>query len=110
HLSVIRTFTNHFTSHPQFPSFFTCFAPHRHLHSFPTRRSSDLTSSAATAVPSASISTLPALVRAAPVTRAPRRSVTPSRSASARSEEHTSELQSHLNLVCRLLLDKKTTI
>src|SRR4029434_11352057 len=26
-----------------------------------------------------------------------------------RSEEHTSELQSHLNLVCRLLLEKKTT-
>src|SRR5260370_15090526 len=26
---------------------------------------------------------------------------------SARSEEHTSELQSHLNLVCRLLLEKK---
>src|SRR5260370_15493910 len=25
-----------------------------------------------------------------------------------RSEEHTSELQSHLNLVCRLLLEKKT--
>src|SRR5260370_25638819 len=25
----------------------------------------------------------------------------------ARSEEHTSELQSHLNLVCRLLLEKK---
>src|SRR5260370_7913919 len=24
-----------------------------------------------------------------------------------RSEEHTSELQSHLNLLCRLLLDKK---
>src|SRR5260370_26498504 len=24
-----------------------------------------------------------------------------------RSEEHTSELQSHLNLVCRLLLEKK---
>src|SRR5260370_5193055 len=24
-----------------------------------------------------------------------------------RSEEHTSELQSHLNIVCRLLLDKK---
>src|SRR5467141_5088519 len=29
------------------------------------------------------------------------------RSAPARSEEHTSELQSHLNLVCRLLLEKK---
>src|SRR5260370_29610927 len=27
----------------------------------------------------------------------------------ARSEEHTSELQSHLNLVCRLLLEKKKT-
>src|SRR5690242_21101278 len=28
---------------------------------------------------------------------------------SARSEEHTSELQSHVNLVCRLLLEKKKT-
>src|SRR5260370_24942084 len=27
--------------------------------------------------------------------------------AFVRSEEHTSELQSHLNLVCRLLLEKK---
>src|SRR5260370_7058300 len=27
--------------------------------------------------------------------------------ASRRSEEHTTELQSHLNLVCRLLLEKK---
>src|SRR5260370_5664579 len=27
-----------------------------------------------------------------------------------RSEEHTSELQSHLNLVCRLLLEKKKSI
>src|SRR5260370_28330956 len=32
-----------------------------------------------------------------------------SMSAFARSEEHTSELQSHLNLVCRLLLEKKKT-
>src|SRR6476661_10661558 len=39
---------------------------------------------------------------------------TPARGTSAwrrwscpRSEEHTSELQSHLNLVCRLLLEKK---
>src|SRR4029077_21296545 len=29
----------------------------------------------------------------------------PRRSAPVRSEEHTSELQSHLNLVCRLLLE-----
>src|SRR5260370_3398445 len=30
-----------------------------------------------------------------------------SHSGNMRSEEHTSELQSHLNLVCRLLLEKK---
>src|SRR5260370_18935932 len=36
------------------------------------------------------------------------RDVTPRGSmTSTRSEEHTSELQSHLNLVCRLLLEKK---
>src|SRR5260370_18150579 len=29
------------------------------------------------------------------------------RGCGSRSEEHTSELQSHLNLVCRLLLEKK---
>src|SRR5260370_10809929 len=29
------------------------------------------------------------------------------RRTGSRSEEHTSELQSHLNLVCRLLLEKK---
>src|SRR5260370_25308022 len=29
------------------------------------------------------------------------------RKSARRSEEHTSELQSHLNLVCRLLLEKK---
>src|SRR5260370_4941567 len=29
---------------------------------------------------------------------------------SFRSEEHTSELQSHLNLVCRLLLEKKNKL
>src|SRR5882762_10403679 len=38
-----------------------------------------------------------------PVDRPYRRLVGPER----RSEEHTSELQSHLNLVCRLLLEKK---
>src|SRR5260370_24691723 len=31
------------------------------------------------------------------------------KTSSNRSEEHTSELQSHLNLVCRLLLEKKKT-
>src|SRR6266571_9388119 len=32
-----------------------------------------------------------------------------SRGTAPRSEEHTSELQSHVNLVCRLLLEKKKT-
>src|SRR2546430_6479272 len=34
----------------------------------------------------------------------------PQRSSRERSEEHTSELQSQSNLVCRLLLEKKKTI
>src|SRR5947207_8405002 len=33
--------------------------------------------------------------------------VQPAENADARSEEHTSELQSHSDLVCRLLLEKK---
>src|SRR5260370_24178369 len=45
--------------------------------------------------------------------RRPRRGARPARRGpalqQARSEEHTSELQSHLNLVCRLLLEKKKT-
>src|SRR5438477_1868862 len=32
---------------------------------------------------------------------------TPGKSGRVRSEEHTSELQSHVNLVCRLLLENK---
>src|SRR5438477_9679015 len=36
-----------------------------------------------------------------------RPTISPCRS---RSEEHTSELQSHVNLVCRLLLEKKKKI
>src|SRR5260370_5514711 len=34
----------------------------------------------------------------------------PAHRSACRSEEHTSELQSHLNLVCRLLLEKKKKI
>src|SRR5690242_21474571 len=40
----------------------------------------------------------------APAAAAP---VSPPASGASRSEEHTSELQSHVNLVCRLLLEKK---
>src|SRR2546430_13098673 len=38
---------------------------------------------------------------------APRRAARRSESRGSRSEEHTSELQSQSNLVCRLLLEKK---
>src|SRR6266480_6361280 len=38
-----------------------------------------------------------------------RQAFTGALTASIRSEEHTSELQSHVNLVCRLLLEKKKT-
>src|SRR5690242_21303491 len=37
----------------------------------------------------------------------PYRACTNLRASLPRSEEHTSELQSHVNLVCRLLLEKK---
>src|SRR5207237_8377624 len=70
------------------------------LPSFPTRRSSDLCCSSATTSPS------PTSATTAPSSR-PTSSPSSSSFCTARSEEHTSELQSHLNLVCRLLLEKK---
>src|SRR5437763_6014697 len=68
--------------------FFDCAGDHRDLHSFPTRRSSDL---AATA----------------PRARATCATTSCAASPCSRSEEHTSELQSPMYLVCRLLLEKK---
>src|SRR5207249_11117455 len=78
----------------------SCAGTHRDLHSFPTRRSSDLES--------------PLEMRA--VLSAAMECSLSMRSQSARlvlflarfrSEEHTSELQSRFDLVCRLLLEKK---
>src|SRR3712207_7344577 len=46
----------------------------------------------------------------APPTRPTRRSATAPTTPSARSEEHTSELQSRQYLVCRLLLEKKNNL
>src|SRR5260370_19953258 len=56
-----------------------------------------------------SISARASAAAAEPAGRGPiRTSASRSRNArAARSEEHTSELQSHLNIVCRLLLEKK---
>src|SRR5256884_6473267 len=47
--------------------------------------------------------------RAGPRPRAGGSGLSCRRAAAARSEEHTSELQSRLHLVCRLLLEKKKT-
>src|SRR5690606_40783195 len=92
--------------------------------SFPTRRSSDLGPSAATSCAGASTASPASIgadadrVVAAAATAAAATgaaawvSVAAAGSCSAtrgfgRSEEHTSELQSRENLVCRLLLEKK---
>src|SRR5207302_8711797 len=72
------------------------------FHSFPTRRSSDLKDCA---LPLAS--TLQSLSPAGCFEMAAFGAVT---LESSRSEEHTSELQSRENLVCRLLLEKKKVI
>src|SRR5438034_7033784 len=76
--------------------FFHGYRAHRDLHSFPTRRSSDLNE----------------VARRTEERVAPKRWFRPPGAAPevafvARSEEHTSELQSHSDLVCRLLLEKK---
>src|SRR5207237_10295703 len=99
------------------PSCFPLYdSPHpRDLHSFPTRRSSDLRpigccvrrsrrgGSQASFCPETGAS-----IPSSTIDLAHRASTTIcGRCSQRRSEEHTSELQSHLNLVCRLLLEKK---
>src|SRR5205807_7914141 len=95
------------------------FAPvdPRLLHPFPTRRSSDLGSVSTHRQRACRTGGTPSLS----VTSRRRSSVSrgrsarglpcghgsPLRSCRSRSEEHTSELQSPCNLVCRLLLEKK---
>src|SRR5688500_19718829 len=71
-------------------SSFPCSGDRRALHSFPTRRSSDLVLAHVS-------DTQVRLIQSADVAWQVR----------DRSEEHTSELQSPCNLVCRLLLEKK---
>src|SRR5690606_39447816 len=85
------------------------------LHPFPTRRSSDLAHLRSAEVPDGRLQRLQRLLggpvqrpagqrtqRLFAVCRCLRRAAEP-----PRSEEHTSELQSRENLVCRLLLEKK---
>src|SRR5205809_6320049 len=88
----------------------TCFifsgsTAHRHPPSFPTRRSSDLDCPGKSGPWPPRESACEARARRACAgLRAECRARGPSH---ARSEEHTSELQSRLHLVCRLLLEKK---
>src|SRR5688572_20422072 len=92
-VSVVPTALHPSLDYPRSPA-------HRHLHSFPTRRSSDLRAEGASADRRARAGQLPR----------DRRAVEPAgvrRGVLVRSEEHTSELQSQSNLVCRLLLEKK---
>src|SRR5436305_7706418 len=79
------------------------------LHSFPTRRSSDL-DGAARGLPQgdAAHAARLAVSPADPVLHRHPGRVSGARRRGARSEEHTSELQSRPQLVCRLLLEKKT--
>src|SRR5205809_6013199 len=84
--------------------FFYWFGAPRDLHSFPTRRSSDLVRSCP-AISCGSKSRSAGGGRRWRALRRPRTSAI--KSWRKRSEEHTSELQSRLHLVCRLLLEKK---
>src|SRR5207237_10525708 len=98
-----------------FVSLSACRSPPRALHSFPTRRSSDLRCRAAgVGVPREDRHLhehrSPGAARSSGARAAGGRAPGPldhPADRARRSEEHTSELQSHLNLVCRLLLEKK---
>src|SRR5690606_41629706 len=98
---------------------FSCSCHHPDLHSFPTRRSSDLLRAAA-AVVVRDEQVIPAVAleheRRLDRTGLGLGVVDQDRARALgqrvpllrlRSEEHTSELQSRENLVCRLLLEKK---
>src|SRR5207248_5596418 len=75
------------------------------LPSFPTRRSSDLGHRPLALPARGPVRRAGEGARGAE--RAPQALPTPARDRGQRSEEHTSELQSPYELVCRLLLEKK---
>src|SRR5436853_3779884 len=85
--------------------FFESHGDLRYLHSFPTRRSSDLVSHHSTSKPS--YCKFPCINRPMALSSSMSRIRLFMRVAPPRSEEHTSELQSLRHLVCRLLLEKK---
>src|SRR2546422_6332228 len=76
-----------------------------HAHATPRARSA-----AATASPGEVWPPVPPPAMTIMSTAVPRIAVALEGQRDQRSEEHTSELQSRLHLVCRLLLEKKKTI
>src|SRR5438067_7878919 len=78
----------------------------RALHSFPTRRSSDLSGMSRSAHPADIGAPSTNASFAYECIRIPTEALV---REAGRSEEHTSELQSRFDLVCRLLLEKKKT-
>src|SRR5437868_14893868 len=84
---------------------------HQDLHSFPTRRSSDLGDKFDVDIPldEARPEEFDALMIPGGLMNPDELRAT-HLDSSDRSEEHTSELQSRFDLVCRLLLEKKKTI
>src|SRR5438876_4921214 len=83
--------------------FFYCYGDHRDLHSFPTRRSSDLSKFGFKDL----IQTWKADKFDPDYLVGLYKQAGAKYFVSMRSEEHTSELQSPVHLVCRLLLEKK---
>src|SRR2546426_5083294 len=75
---------------------------------FPTRRSSDLAGKSFFANVEAACDQIQRAVKARSFGRG--EAAVAMRDWSERSEEHTSELQSPCNLVCRLLLEKKKKV
>src|SRR5438876_4601025 len=75
------------------------------LHSFPTRRSSDLGAGTGAGAGVAALCAVSRRMAAISVSR--RAAGAGAKRKWPRSEEHTSELQSPVHLVCRLLLEKK---
>src|SRR5437868_12082760 len=99
------------TTLTKYPFFFLyCYRDHRALHSFPTRRSSDLVNIAAGTYFESDIKVNKALTIDGQGATRDDVIVNPSAVDGHRSEEHMSELQSRFDLVCRLLLEKKNSL
>src|SRR5207248_11168458 len=90
-----------------FSFFFLCSRDPPPLHSFPTRRSSDLRRTLVALALTLLVPLGAAAGAAGKVVIAQGVDPTTLDMMNQRSEEHTSELQSPYDLVCRLLLEKK---